>query len=89
MLMQQARHEQSKLPSSSNSGVLDKVQAPTDALSFLMQQARAGQPGCASAASTTRYLDFRPLPPIPLPPPLPLSVHALLLTCLGLGLQNL
>ena len=56
MLMQQARQDQGK-PGNAGGLVGDKagVQAPTDALSFLMQQARGGQPSITSAASTSRY----------------------------------
>ena len=53
--MQQARQEQGKQCSSSGSTAEKaQVQAPTDALSFLMQQARGAQQPTASAPSVSR-----------------------------------
>ena len=52
VLMQQAKHEQNKAGSS---GAGQKAQPAPDALTFLMQQARAGHPGTAPAPSTSGY----------------------------------
>ena len=54
VLMQQAKQEQGKL-SSSTSGAHQKAQAPTDALTFLMKQARNGHSGATSAPSISGY----------------------------------
>ena len=56
--MQQARQDQGKQCSTVGSvgEKAEEVQPPTDALSFLMQQARSGQPSTAAAASTSRYI---------------------------------
>lgn len=56
LLMQHARHGQSK--DSSTSAVPEQPAAPTDALTLLMQQARSGHAGTAAAASTSRSADF-------------------------------